>query len=86
MLGLADRIADISSSFYHVLVIHILKNSDVFSGVRQYHFPIYYDPAGTNYTSNAGLKIANQSANVSATDAKWTYPGNPNVPSVLSAQ
>lgn len=44
-------------------------------GVRQYHFPIYYDPMGTNYTSNSGLKIANQSANVSAEDPKWGYPG-----------
>ena len=49
--------------------------SDELTGVRQYHFPIYYDPTGTNYTANAGLKIANQSANVSAQDPKWGYPG-----------
>ena len=30
---------------------------------------------GTNYTANAGLKIANQSANVTADDPKWGYPG-----------
>ena len=45
------------------------------AGARQFHFPIYYDPHGTEYTENAGLKIANMSGNVSALDEKWTYPG-----------
>ena len=58
-----------------IKLIETNLSSVILAGARQFHFPIYYDPTGTLYQENAGLKIANQSANVSATDAKWTYPG-----------
>jgi hypothetical protein len=45
------------------------------AGARQFHFPIYYDPTGQLYQSHAGLAIVNQSANTTASDEKWSYPG-----------
>jgi hypothetical protein len=46
------------------------------SGARQFHFPIYYDPNGTLYQLNAGLKIVNQSSNATeVVTEKLSYPG-----------
>jgi hypothetical protein len=44
-------------------------------GVRQLHFPIYYDPTGKLYQTSAGLKIANQSSNLTSVNPAWGYPG-----------
>ena len=58
-----------------ILGNQILTYAILYAGARSFHFPIYYAPTGQTYQEHAGLKIVNQSANTSAVDPKWSYPG-----------
>lgn len=57
-------------SISHAWAFHLCS-----AGARAFHFRIYYDPTGKLYQTHAGLAIVNQSANTTADDPKWAYPG-----------